>query len=81
MAPQIYHEEEWIAEFLQVNDLSFTFAEYMNLENYYKRQAARTSGLSLQTIKFVRGGMDLIFMFLPAELKTWIDNALAKDNM
>jgi exocyst complex component 1 len=81
IAPQIYHEEDWIAEFLQANDLSFTFADYMNLENYYKRQASRTVGLSPATIKLVRGGMDLVFMFLPAELKTWIDAALGKDNL
>jgi hypothetical protein len=29
----------------------------------------------------VRGAMDLIFGFLPLEVKSWIDNALAKDSM
>ena len=53
----------------------------MGLDNYFRRQAARTSGLSAQTTKLVRGAMDLIFGFLPLEMKSWIDNALAKDSM
>ena len=31
-------------------------------------------------MKLVRGAMDLIFGFLPTELKAFIDAALAKDN-
>lgn len=78
---QILREEEFIADFLQINEVRLTFADYMGLDNYYRRQAARTSGLSAQTIKLVRGAMDLIFGFLPLEVKSWIDHALAKDGM
>jgi exocyst complex component 1 len=53
----------------------------MGLDNYFRRQAARTSGLSAQTSKLVRGAMDLIFGFLPLEMKSWIDNAVAKDSV
>jgi hypothetical protein len=53
----------------------------MGLDNYFRRQAARTSGLSAQTSKLVRGAMDLIFGFLPLEMKSWIDNVLAKDGV
>ena len=53
----------------------------MGLDNYFRRQAARTSGLSAQTTKLVRGAMDLIFGYLPLEMKSWIDNALVKDSM
>ena len=53
----------------------------MGLDNYFRRQAARTSGLSAQTSKLVRGAMDLIFGFLPLEMKSWIDNALVKDSV
>jgi hypothetical protein len=66
---------------LQINEARVTFADYMGLDNYFRRQAARTSGLSAQTSKLVRGAMDLIFGFLPLETKSWIDNALAKDSM
>ena len=78
---QILREEEFIADFLQINDVKLTFADYMGLDNYYRRQAARTSGLSAQTAKLVRGAMDLIFGFLPLEVKSWIDQALTKDGM
>jgi exocyst complex component 1 len=80
-APQIYKEEEFIIDFLQIDDSALTFADYMGLDNYFRRQAARSAGLKQTTVKLVRGAMDLIFGFLPAELKTWIDNALEMDNM
>lgn len=53
----------------------------MGLENYFRRQASQVPGLSQSTMKLVRGALDLIFGFLPAEMKAWIDAALAKDNM
>lgn len=81
MAPQIYREQEFIADFLQINEAGLTFADYMGLENYFRRQAARTIGMSQQTLKLIRGAMELIFGFLPLELKAWIDGALAKDNL
>jgi len=67
---------------LQINDASSTFADYMNLENYFRRKAATSSpGLRQTTIKLIRGAMDLIFGFLPEELKQWIEGALQKDSM
>ncbi|KAI0340701.1 hypothetical protein BDW22DRAFT_1360141 [Trametopsis cervina] len=81
IAPMVYGEEDFIADFLQINDAALTFADYMSLENYFKRQAARGAGLSTATTKLVRGAMDLIFGFLPAEFKTWLDAALAKDQL
>ena len=79
MAPIVYSEEDFIADFLQINDAALTFADYMGLENYFRRQAARSAGLSPNTMKLVRGAMDLIFGFLGAEIKTWLDAALSKD--
>ena len=81
LAPQIYREDDFITDFLQINDAALTFADYMGLDNYFRRQAARAAGLSQSTAKLVRGAMDLIFGFLAAELKAWLDNALAKDSM
>ncbi len=77
----VYGEEEFIADFLQINDAALTFADFMGLENYFRRQAARNAGMSQATQKLVRGAMDLIFGFLPLELKTWLDNALEKDQL
>ena len=81
MASAIYREEEFIADFLQINDAGVTFADYMGLENYFRRQAARFAGLSQATLKLVRGALDLIFGFLPTELKAWLDGAMSKDNL
>ncbi|KAI0322704.1 exocyst complex component Sec3-domain-containing protein [Amylostereum chailletii] len=81
ISPQVYREHEFIADFLQINDAALTFADYMGLENYFRRQASRSTGLSQQTTKLVRGAMELIFGFLPTELKSWIDAALAKDSL
>lgn len=81
IAPMVYSEEEFIADFLQINDAALTFADYMGLENYFRRQAARSAGLSPNTMKLVRGAMELIFGFLPSELKSWLDAALSKDSL
>ncbi|CCM03119.1 uncharacterized protein FIBRA_05240 [Fibroporia radiculosa] len=81
MAQSIYREEEFIADFLQISNAGITFADYMGLENYFRRQAARTAGLSSSTQKLIRGAMDLIFGFLPTELKAWLDSALLKDKL
>ncbi|OBZ79929.1 Exocyst complex component 1 [Grifola frondosa] len=81
IASTIYREEEFIADFLQINDVALTFADYMGLENYFRRQAARAAGLSQATSKLVRGAMDLIFGFLPIEVKAWLDAVMTKDNL
>lgn len=81
IAPQVFKEDEFIADFLQINDATLTFADYMGLDNYFRRQASRTTGLSQSTLKLVRGALDFIFGFLPAEFKTWLDTALAKDEL
>lgn len=81
IASAVYREEDFIADFLQINDAALTFADYMGLENYFRRQAARAAGVSQQTLKLVRGAMDLIFGFLPLEIKGWLDGVLTKDHM
>ncbi|KAF9785840.1 exocyst complex component sec3 subunit [Thelephora terrestris] len=81
IAPSIRRERTFIADFLQINDAALTFADYMGLENYFRRQAMRTSGVSQATLKLVRGAMDLIFGYLPTSVKAWIDTAAAGDSL
>ncbi|KAF4605051.1 hypothetical protein EYR40_003834 [Pleurotus pulmonarius] len=81
VTPMIYRESDFITDFLQINDAALTFADYMGLDSYFRRQAGRSAGLSMGTMKLVRGAMDLIFGFLAGELKTWLDQALLKDHM
>lgn len=81
IAPAIRRERTFIADFLHINDAALTFADYMGLENYFRRQAMRSSGISQSTLKLVRGAMDLIFGYLPTSVKTWIDAAAAGDSL
>lgn len=81
ICPLTYREEEFLSNFLQINEFSETFADYMNLDNYFRRQASRWSGVSRETQRLLRDAMDLIFGFLPDSLKKWIDEALELDKM
>ena len=53
----------------------------VNLDSYFRRQAARANELSPATVKLMRGSMDLIFGFLPQEIKDWIDGAIQRDTL
>jgi hypothetical protein len=83
--PLIYQENAFMVDFLQINslnhDTALTFADYMALDHYFRRQAARSNSLSSATVKLARGAMDLIFGFLPQEIKGWLEKALEKDPM
>ena len=81
IAPAIRRERTFIADFLHINDAALTFADYMGLENYFRRQAMRSNGIGQTTLKLVRGAMDLIFGFLPTSVKVWVDTAAAGDNL
>lgn len=76
---QMRAEETFVADFLHTNDSSLTFADYMNLDSYFKRQAVRGLELSEATLKLVRGAMDLIFGFLPQEIKSWVEGVSKRD--
>jgi hypothetical protein len=82
VTPQIYREQEFIADFLQIHEQTITFADYMELEAYFRRQASRFASAGGGLVgKLARGAMDLIFGFLVGELRIWIDTALAKDQL
>ncbi|KIJ46415.1 hypothetical protein M422DRAFT_140811, partial [Sphaerobolus stellatus SS14] len=78
---QIYYEEKFIGDFLHINEATLTFADYMNLDTYFRRQAARSLNISQATSKLLRNAMDLIFGFLSGEIKNWIDVILARDSI
>jgi Exocyst complex component Sec3 len=81
IAPLIYREGQFMGDWLQISEAGETFADYMNLDSYFRRQAARSVGFSPNTLKLIRGAMDLVFGFLPAELKQWVDGALSRDSL
>jgi hypothetical protein len=77
----VYREEKFMGDWLHISEAGETFADYMNLDSYFRRQAARSVGFSPNTLKLIRGAMDLVFGFLPAELKQWVDGALSRDGL
>ncbi|CAE6420393.1 unnamed protein product [Rhizoctonia solani] len=76
---QIHAEDAFISRFLHITDSTLSYADYMNLDNYFKRQASRGLELSDATLKLVRGAMDLIFGFLPQEIKSWVEGMSKRD--
>jgi len=83
IAVQLGREEAFIADFLHITDSMLTYADYMDLDSYFRRQAVRytTKGMQPATVKLRRSALDLIFGFVSGELKDWIDAALQRDRV
>ncbi|WVQ76259.1 hypothetical protein IAR50_005924 [Cryptococcus sp. DSM 104548] len=77
---QIVIEEDFINAFLHLTDTDSTFADYMELDSYFRRQAARhaSKGMSQGMMQLVRSMMDLIFGFVEMELKQWVEAAVER---
>ncbi|WWD22409.1 hypothetical protein CI109_106900 [Kwoniella shandongensis] len=77
---QIVQEEDFINAFLHLTDTESTFADHMELDSYFRRQAARhaSRGMSNGMMQLVRSMMDLIFGFVEMELRQWIEAAVEK---
>ncbi|CAE6412634.1 unnamed protein product [Rhizoctonia solani] len=78
---QIHAEDAFISRFFHTTDSTLSYADYMNLDNYFKRQASRGLDLSDATLKLVRGALDLIFGFLPQEIKSWVEGVSKRDSL
>lgn len=83
IALQINREEAFIADFLQITDSAISYADYMDLDSYFKRQANKVlnKGMSPATVKLHRSALDLIFGFLAGELKDWVEGAMQRERM
>ena len=81
MINQIITEEDFINAFLHLSDTESTFADHMELDSYFRRQAARhaTGGLSKGMIQLVRSMLDLVFGFLPQEFGQWCEAAVDRN--
>ncbi|WVQ93808.1 hypothetical protein IAU59_000886 [Kwoniella sp. CBS 9459] len=77
---QIVSEEDFISAFLHLTDTESTFADHMELDSYFRRQAARhaSKGMSSGMMQLVRSMMDLIFGFVELELRQWVEAAMDK---
>lgn len=74
---QVLVEEDFISAFLHLTDTESTFADHMQLDSYFRRQAARhaSRGMTSGMMQLVRSMMDLVFGFVDLELKNWVEAA------
>lgn len=77
---QIVTEDDFINAFLHLADNESTFADYMQLDTYFRRQAARhASRNNPSLVQIARSVMDLMFGFVDGEFKNWVDAAMQRD--
>ncbi|CCF54677.1 hypothetical protein NDA11_006208 [Ustilago hordei] len=82
--PVLLREQTFISDFLHINDNNITYADYMDLEPYFRRRAAAIftpNTTKSGPLREMKGAMDLIFGFIAPELQTFTDEALSKDRM
>lgn len=79
--PVLLREQSFISDLLHINDNNITFADYMDLEPYFRRRAAGMFTSSAGPLREMKGAMDLIFGFVAPELQAYADDALSKDRM
>jgi len=81
--PHVLTEQGFIADFLHINDLdaSITFADYMQLEAFFRRGATTYLASQQGKLKDIRQAMELVFGFLEGEIKDWIDGVVRNDPM
>jgi hypothetical protein len=72
---QIVTEDDFIAAFLHLGDTESTFADYMELDTYFRRQASRhaSHGLTASLTQLARTVMELMFGFVDGEMRLWVD--------
>lgn len=80
---QVIREQRFISDFLNVSsiDETITFADYMGIEAYFRRNAmAWLSAHSAEHIT-VRSAMDKIFSYLSDSTVEWIDTVIHRDGL
>ena len=80
---QVLVEEDFINAFLHLTDTESTFADHMELDSYFRRQATRhaSRAMSVGMMQLIRSMMDLVFGFVDLELKDWVEAAVQQNPM
>jgi hypothetical protein len=83
MINQMVREESFVNAFLHITDTESTFADHMELESYFRRQAARyaSKGMSSSMMQLARSMMDLMFGYVDGEMKNWVEAAIDRNQM
>ncbi|KAK4686866.1 exocyst complex component 1, partial [Tremellales sp. Uapishka_1] len=78
---QIVREEAFVAAFLHITDTESTFADHMELESYFRRQAARYASKGMPTAlnQLARNMLDLMFGYVEVELRQWTEAAVERN--
>lgn len=77
---QIVTEDDFINAFLHLADQESTFADYMQLDTYFRRQATRHASRNNPSLaQIARSVMDLMFGFVDANLQHWCSDTLKID--
>ncbi|EGG07394.1 uncharacterized protein MELLADRAFT_85837 [Melampsora larici-populina 98AG31] len=78
-------EQNFVRDLLNIQsaddelDNMITFADYADLEGYFRKAALAGNALKGNKFKDILSVMDLIFGFLPGVIKDWIDSFVARD--
>ncbi|KAI5474704.1 Exocyst complex, component Exoc1 [Pseudohyphozyma bogoriensis] len=83
LTPAIIREQGFISDFLSINELdaSITFADYMQLETFFRRGATTYLVQQQGKLKDIKSAMEAVFGFLEVELRDWINALLRSDGM
>lgn len=82
ISTQVKSEEIFLQDLLAILKSPPTFAEYVDLEDVFKRKARElVSSVDFGPLSDLKSAFELIFAFLSPALQEWIDGALVKDNM
>lgn len=85
----LQREQNFVGDFLHIpsgldnGSTTITFADYADLEGYFRRAALNhvQSSAGRNKFKDILSVMDLIFGFLPGEIKDWIELIVSRDSM
>ena len=82
VTPLIVREQAFMSDFLHINENDVTYADYMDLEAFFRRKAsALSSNSSAGPLREMKSALDLIFGFLAPEWQNLADHILQLDKM
>ncbi|KAK0536314.1 hypothetical protein OC834_001218 [Tilletia horrida] len=86
LTPLIQGEQSFLSDFLQINSSNVTFADYLDMEPYFRRRATQLFGFGTPTaaqgggpMREMKSAMELIFGFLAPEWDALVDYSVHMD--
>lgn len=76
-------EQQFVADLLHLTgiDSYITFADFTELENFFRRGASAHMVVNFGRFKDLKSSMDLIFGFIHQDLSDFVDGAIGKDTL